>query len=148
MSEEQYCLDLILSGTVAYCNSIDANKQGEGTYGDRIKSADAIAQVAWHYRSSYSQISGDLIEALSQVGERGEVFSKQSEQTLCDLACDDSAYVDMREAAVAAITDPAMKSKAQAAVDAYLKVHPKKTQADIDFENAMIAADSGLGRTG
>lgn len=148
MSEEQYFLDLILSSRAGYDQSLDNSNNKLGTFGDRIKSAEAIVEVVWHYRDNHSYLIPVFVEALSQFTERGETMSQQGEQTLCDLACDDSAFIDLREAAVETITDPAMKSKAKAAVEAYLEVHPKKSQAEIDLENALIAADSGLGRTG
>ena len=138
IEEEQYCFDLIMSGARTFIERyFEADGSVKGTYGDRIISLEALLRLA-RAKKNYSDID-EIITRLWIMQNRGVKPSPSTEQELFAAACDDED-IRLREVALALIADEGLKAKARPDIEREL--------ARIEYENAMIAADSGLGRSG
>ena len=137
IEEEKYCLDLIMSGARTFIDRyFEADGSENGTYGDRITSLEELLRLARRRRYDRDQI----VSRLWRMTNRGEKPSPSTEQELFAAACDSDEDIRVREVALALIADEDLKAKARPGV--------VRERDRIEYENAMIAADSGLGRSG
>ena len=139
IKEEQYCFDLIMSGARNFSERyFEADGSEKGIYGDRITSLEALWKLlrSTHRSSDIEKIIASLLPIAKQGGKP----SPSMEQELFAAACDDNEGIRVREMALALISDRHLRAKAAQSVE--------RKQKEIDYENAMIAADSGLGRSG
>ena len=151
--ENEFCCKLIASGEVNYYDNETKRGQIYVKYGDHVTSVSARAKLVVALATSGRKgqdISVPVERLLKELSETAAGTSKEAQAANCALnkiALNGSIYIGWREKACAGIADSALLAEPAAVLKRWREAH-KPTQADIDYENAMIAMDSGLGRSG
>ena len=153
IDESDFFAGLIASGEVGYYDHESKRGQWFVNYGDHVTSVSArkklVIDLATCGRSGqriYVPI-GTLLEKLAETAKSDSADAPAADQALFELALTEAIGLERRRDAQSGIADASLKQKADAEIERWREAHPL-SQADIDYENAMIAADSGLGRSG
>ena len=155
IDESDYYGELIASGEVNYYDIESQRGLIYVKYGDHVKSAAARAKLAIALITSGRMgqhivvPTQTLIEKLGEMaaGDSADPETAAANRGLWEIAMEEEMGVDWRRDACDRICDTALREEAAESIRLWRVAHPR-TQADIDYENAMIASDSGLYTTG
>jgi len=144
IDESDYYSELILSGKVKY--DADEYSPVDGSsrkYGSHVKSASALAKIALSDKKEItSNIKLNCMNKLAAIAKEGGPEADVANKALFDLALKRELGWSTLTCA-RAITDPGLASDPR-----IVEVIRDMEQASIEYDNAMIAADSGIGRSG
>ena len=153
IDESDFFAGLIASGEVGYYDHESKRGQWFVYYGDHVTSVPArkklIVDLATCGRSGqgiHVPIQ-TLLEKLAETAKGDAADAAAANQALYELALMEDIGLDRRQKAREGIADVALKQQVDAEIQRWMDAHPR-SQADIDRENALIASDSGLGRSG
>ena len=137
--EEQYYFDFIYCSKRKFSEYICCTADSPGdTYGKHINSLGALLKLACLECCRYESVP--IARQLRHLVGQGARPTPDEERALHFIATDEHEHMDLREAACAALVDEDLKAEAKERI--------AKSNAQIAYENAMIASDSGLYTTG
>ena len=150
IGESDYYADLIASGKVGYYDIESERKLVK--YGDHVTTIPALTRL---FVALADNDGADNYAPESITRKLNDIASEQPEKTdavnaaLAQFACDERVHIYWRSwvAEHDFIKDSGLLDEARESVKRWREAHPR-SQADIDYENAMIASDSGLYTTG
>ena len=144
IDESDYYAKLIMSGKVKYENKDDSgNSRNRPTYGDHVKTVAALRAIAMSEKGkpSYNACL-DCARKLRDIAKAGGTDAHDANVALHDIVMEPVLYWDTPEIA-RWITEPELAS------DPALIKHVQEVRDMItEYDNAMIASDSGLYTTG
>lgn len=151
-SESDYYANLIASGKVGYYDIETKRGQIYVLYGDHVTTVPALVRL---FTALANNNGADNYAPKTIADKLNEIAAEHPEKTdeigaaFAKIACDERVHIYWRSWVIEHdwIKDPELLEKARKSVERWCKDHPC-SQADIDYENAMIAADSGIGRSG
>ena len=140
---EHYC-ELLLSGKVRYYDREYSPVDDRSvTYIDHVNSVSALRRIGLSKaKHIYSNCKVICAEKLRDIAAAGGPDARKANETLRDLVLDGDLGWDLPMVAQW-ITDPEIASDPKVVEAVRLS-----EKASIDYDNAMIAADSGIGRSG
>lgn len=152
-AESNYFAKLIASREVGYYDEdLESKGRGRVNYGDHVTTVSALTSL---FIALADNDGADNAAPKSIARKLNEIASKRPDKAgavgaaFAQIACDESVHIFWRSWVVEHdwIKDENRAAEARASVEKWREEHPR-SQADIDYENAMIASDSGLYRTG
>ena len=152
IDESDYYADLIASGEVGYYDNESKSGQWFVNYGDHVTTIPALTRL---FIALADNDGADNYAPESIARKLNEIASEQPEKadsvsaSFAQIACDEGVHIYWRSWVMEQdlTGDPALLEEARESVRRWREEHPH-SQADIDYENAMIASDSGLYTTG
>ena len=152
IDESDYYADLIASGEVGYYDNESKSGQWFVNYGDHDTTIPALTRL---FIALADNNGADNYAPESIARKLNEIASEQPEKadsvsaSFAQIACDEGVHIYWRSWVMEQdlTGDPALLEEARESVRRWREEHPH-SQADIDYENAMIASDSGLYTTG
>ena len=150
IDESDYYADLIASGEVGYYDNESRRGQRFVKYGDHVTTVLALTRL---FIALANNDGADNYEPKSIVRKLKDIATEDPSRAgdvdaaLAQFACDERVHIYWRGWVADKIEDPGVAKGARESVEHWRDAHPR-SQADIDYENAMIASDSGLYTTG
>ena len=151
-AESDFYAKLIASGEAGYYDIESRDGQRIVKYGDHVTTMPALTRL---FIALADNAGADNAAPKGIARKLNEIASEHPEQAdavgaaFAQIALDESVDIYWRSwvAEHDWIKDEGLAAEARASVKRWHEEHPR-SQADIDYENAMIAADSGIGRSG
>ena len=133
--ESDYSCELILAGKARY--------MGKGSVGGHVTSVAALRRIALSdNKNIYRDIRYDCARRLRDIAKAGGSDAHEANVTLRDIVLDRKIGWDVADVAEW-ITEPTLANDPKV-----IEIVRQAQRSRTDFDNAMIAADSGLGRSG
>ena len=146
--ESDYYADLIASGEVGYYDL--ESKRRLVKYGDHVTTIPALTRlfVALADNDGAGNHAPEgIVRKLKDIAAEDPSKTDDVDAALAQFACDERVHIYWRGWVAGEVKDPDLAKEARGSVERWIEAHPR-SQADIDYENAMIASDSGLYTTG
>lgn len=148
--ESDYYADLIASGEVGYYDNESKRGQWFVSYGDHVTTVPALTRlfVALADNDGAGNHTPEgIVRTLRDIAAEDPSKADDVDAALAQFACDERVHIYWRGWVADKIKDPGLAKEARESVERWIEAHPR-SQADIDYENAMISSDSGLYTTG
>ena len=148
IDESDYYGDLIASGEVGYYDL--ESKRRLVKYGDHVTTIPALTRlfVALADNDGAGNHAPEgIVRKLKDIAAEDPSKTDDVDAALAQFACDERVHIYWRGWVAGEVKDPDLAKEARGSVERWIEAHPR-SQADIDYENAMIASDSGLYTTG
>ena len=144
IDESDYYCELILSGKVDYgaheYSPVDGSSR---KYGSHVNSVPTLLKIAMagEKKGLYDSDKVDCANKIIAIAKKGGADAHEANLALREIALNGTPHSRLPSAK--GITDPKIASDPE-----LVKVVEWLEETDRRYENAMIAADSGIGRTG
>lgn len=145
IDESDYYCKLILSGKAEYgaheYSPVDGSSRRYGTHVESVPALRAIA-LADEMKGLYDSDRTNCVNKLAAIARKGGADAHEANLALRDIVLSDSLGWGTLTA-FNGITDPEMASDPKV-----LAIAKRVQKASDEYDNAMIAIDSGIGRSG
>ena len=150
--ESDYYAKLIASGEVDYYGIESKNGQRFVKYCDHVTTVPALTRLfiaLADNNGADNYAPKGIARKLNDIASERPEKAEEVGSAFAQIACDERVHIYWRSwvAEHDWIKDPEQLKEARESVERWREAHPR-SQADIDYENAMIASDSGLYTTG
>ena len=145
-SESGYYVDLIGSGKVGYFDSESRRGQINVRYGDRVTGMEDLTRLAIALSNNCRADNRAPKAILRRIEEAAAGDMQTMDRALERIASNDEVHIYWRRNAADMIRDKQVRARAEDSIMRWAQEHPISQMA-LDYENAMIAMDSGLGRS-
>ena len=153
-AESDYYAKLIASGEVGYYDEDIDSKKGRRrvNYGDHVTTVPALTRLFIALADNDgadNHAPEGIARKLNEIAKERSDKADDVSIAFSQIACDESVHIYWRSwvAEHDWIKDPELAKEARESVARWREAYPR-SQADIDYENALIASDSGLYTTG
>lgn len=150
VQESDYYAKLIASGEVGFYDHESKKGQWFVNYGDHVTTIPALTGlfIALADNDGAGNVAPKgIVRKLQDIAAEDPGKADDVDAALAQFACDERVHIFWRGWVAGKVKDPDLAKEARESVEQWIEAHPR-SQADIDYENAMIASDSGLYTTG
>lgn len=145
-SESAYYCELIASDKVGYYDNESKRGRIYITYGDHVKGIPDLTRLAIA-KANNNGADNYAPKSIIRRIEEEAADRVEADKALADIASSDKVHIYWRSYACERIRNKRIRKQPGESIRLWIEAHPV-SQAEIDYENTMIAMDSGLGRSG